>query len=724
MVNRTETALTDAGLTRRKLLALLGGGTAAGLVLGSQPWFRSAFATTEPPGPIVPVPTLPDPVLGPPPAVPTVADLAATLEWDVDKMFRYVADEVAFEPYVGALRGATGALWAKAGNAVDKALLLGALLTEAGVPHHFVRGEIGEPTGESEQGTAEPDADAVARRMAAVLLPTDVVGDWDVGRPWRRAPDFDALLATARQRVDSTVEMITAALAAEDISLPTSEPPTEPAQPTSHVWIQYADGPDWIDLDPSRPGAEPATAYGSAAETFDELPEDLYHTVTIRLTAEVVSGGQLTPTELLSHTVRSADVCGVPVVIVHPTSSWLGIEGAITGDQGYQPTLLVGDVVVEGGTVTLTTGEGAIDVLSDEASAADGQTVAEWLEVEVAVPGRPAPGRTSRAIFDRLSAEDRVNDAYDLASLPNVELTHIDDEIGDVFLPFAGSLILSIAGGMLPSSLFEADPSQEDPSSVLLQSASAFHSLRDLCELEFLEPFKVHGYYDEPTVVAVKASPTSAGALAEQTAGAHVDIVHLHRRNLSLAGSATDVNAGLLAGALDHAAERLLVDGMALTMQGDVGEVSAGRVFELAAEQGIATVVLSSANRALVADMPGAARPLLDAALDAGRVVVIPAQPVTLNSAPRIGWWEIDPATGDALDRMDDGGREAAPGYAFLLRVFTAVACTFAVLGVIGFVMKVAAGRITHPADALTESASAGGALAGCVAGGLSIKVG
>jgi hypothetical protein len=122
--------------------------------------------------------------------------------------------------------------------------------------------------------------------------------------------------------------------------------------------------------------------------------------------------------------------------------------------------------------------------------------------------------------------------------------------------------------------------------------------------------------------------------------------------------------------------------------------------------------------------MPGAARPLLDAALDAGRVVVIPAQPVTLNSAPRIGWWEIDPATGDALDRMDDGGREAAPGYAFLLRVFTAVACTFAVLGVIGFVMKVAAGRITHPADALTESASAGGALAGCAAGGLSIKVG
>ena len=56
---------------------------------------------------------------------PTVADKAADLRYDLDAIFRFVADEVEYDPYPGALRGANGTYWGLAGNSVDQALVAG-----------------------------------------------------------------------------------------------------------------------------------------------------------------------------------------------------------------------------------------------------------------------------------------------------------------------------------------------------------------------------------------------------------------------------------------------------------------------------------------------------------------------------------------------------------------------------------------------------------------------
>ena len=71
-----------------------------------------------------------------------IADLAGALAYDVEAMFRFVADDVAYHPYAGALRGARGTLAARAGNSVDKALLLGALLEASLVTYRFATGPI------------------------------------------------------------------------------------------------------------------------------------------------------------------------------------------------------------------------------------------------------------------------------------------------------------------------------------------------------------------------------------------------------------------------------------------------------------------------------------------------------------------------------------------------------------------------------------------------------
>ncbi len=75
-----------------------------------------------------------------------IADLASDLDYDATRIFRYVADEVRYEPYPGILRGARGTLAAGAGNSVDKALLLGALLDASVIEYRFARGPLDAAT--------------------------------------------------------------------------------------------------------------------------------------------------------------------------------------------------------------------------------------------------------------------------------------------------------------------------------------------------------------------------------------------------------------------------------------------------------------------------------------------------------------------------------------------------------------------------------------------------
>src|SRR5206468_4691730 len=67
---------------------------------------------------------------------------ARELRLDPQRIFAFVRDEIAYEPYRGVLRGARGTLAAGAGNALDKALLLQSLLAASGQKATLVRGKL------------------------------------------------------------------------------------------------------------------------------------------------------------------------------------------------------------------------------------------------------------------------------------------------------------------------------------------------------------------------------------------------------------------------------------------------------------------------------------------------------------------------------------------------------------------------------------------------------
>ena len=116
----------------------------------------------------------------PPGAVPTTADalgqdaidtLAGELDYDLETIFRYVTDEIWYEPYAGSLRGAGGTLESRAGNSVDKAALLAALLQSALVETRFVSGHLDDAS-----ATAIVEGSSVARDAARARAQSIMTG--------------------------------------------------------------------------------------------------------------------------------------------------------------------------------------------------------------------------------------------------------------------------------------------------------------------------------------------------------------------------------------------------------------------------------------------------------------------------------------------------------------------------------------------------------------------
>jgi RHS repeat-associated protein len=71
-----------------------------------------------------------------------IIDLAASLGGSPVKIYQWVANEIAYQPYYGSLKGAAATLSSRAGNATDQASLLIALLRASNVPARYVQGTV------------------------------------------------------------------------------------------------------------------------------------------------------------------------------------------------------------------------------------------------------------------------------------------------------------------------------------------------------------------------------------------------------------------------------------------------------------------------------------------------------------------------------------------------------------------------------------------------------
>jgi hypothetical protein len=284
----------------------------------------------------------------------------------------------------------------------------------------------------------------------------------------------------------------------------------------------------------------------------------------------------------------------------------------------------------------------------------EGEAIAEWLELRITAPdGTVSSAR--RTLFDRVGEATRAAGPVDPAAIPAAELVDLDPEHPGEFLPLSVARFISVATGA------KAWPSPDIPDGqetlALGIPVQMYHVTRDATNAILSPDRGVAVHLAAPNVTMHSYEPvlTPDGRVSVTES---LDLLHRGFGVLPVAGTTTDVPAGVLAGVTSHVAERLRGGaGQPADLAPAAPGVNVGALFEQAAADSIALRVLQGALPDDTGYPPEAAARLAEALAD-GWVAIAPERPVTIGDADRLGWWLVDPTTGATRDQIDDG-REA-----------------------------------------------------------------
>ena len=304
-------------------------------------------------------------------------------------LFGWVQTNVAFVPYLGALRGAEGVLMDRVGNSLDQSLLLSALLNDAGYPTRLAHARLPSRTvdglwanlaaARSAQASAlvkadQIDAPAVIPENASLLDAADLYG-LDRGGVGEVIDKTNADAAQVFVDLAPNVRNATVALAYILGPAGVGQPGTvivtaAMAALSDHWWVEYQDNGAWMGLDLMAPDAA-SGALAAAADTFDPaaLPQASEQLVTVRVIAEQLKAGTLIQKVVLEQAKKPRDLLGSTIGFRHFPMAWpqdwpqmtpddvqIKLRAALYAQTEWLPVLTLGDTVL-GSAGILDTGE-------------------------------------------------------------------------------------------------------------------------------------------------------------------------------------------------------------------------------------------------------------------------------------------------------------------------------------------------------------------------------
>ncbi len=202
-------------------------------------------------------------------------------DFKAEKVVDWVEQHTRWVPYQGVLRGAEGVLLDRQGNSLDRSLLLSALLEDAGHETRLANGQLSKS--------------AVER----VLQEYDAEAFEPVSPESFSSEEAKAAVGRAAEQ---------AAALAQLVQLPDSpwSAGLEPAV-ADHWWVELKGESGWRSLDPLLTGPL-ENERPKADQRFDpqELPEELFHQVTVRVVIERWDQGKVREEIPLTHSLKAA----------------------------------------------------------------------------------------------------------------------------------------------------------------------------------------------------------------------------------------------------------------------------------------------------------------------------------------------------------------------------------------------------------------------------------
>lgn len=574
---------------------------------------------------------------------PYIVQKAAELENDPARIFAFVRDEIGYESYNGSLRGARGVLWSKAGNALDQASLLIALLRASNVPARYLSGTLS-------------DEQAKKLILSMFPLPTRVVG----------CPPEDV------KRAD-----------------PANDPQLL-AETKEHYWVEFGSG--LTAADPTFRSAQIGQTFTAAKSTFTEVPDSLRYKATVRLKAEFPSGiagtAGFETTTPLNKTFNIVELVGKPFSIGHfvnsfsPPALFFGYT-----IHTYSPYILIGQNDLNIADNEIIRGVDYQEILTNYPLASQFLT-GLFFEIDVKSPD----GRMEtyeRTLFDRIGFATRQNggsislgnsadqgpalsdmDLVTINVLPGLQsLDVIADQKDRVeSLQTQLSEIKPLIDSIPPSGPQTGEQCTALSKAINLTRETlvlngeiltmAFAGASDVALHQLEQGYLTKGYYISPRLLLTLT----------KREGDNFSVKLDLRKNDLRAVPAPGQVAGIdFAFEMARGLMESTLEGVVFSQVTGMQGISVADIFgNLGEDTSLALITANNLQLLETTALSATAKARISQAAGAGETVLTPTRMVTIGDLTTVGWLEIDFLNGHTIGVMEDGGHQSIFEYPIL----------------------------------------------------------
>lgn len=606
-----------------------------------------------------------------------------------ERITQYVKEQIFFEQYEGLLRGAKGTLMARAGNALDQAVLLATLMTQSGYEAR-IASVVLEPSQArdllQEMSVERPDPPAAVDHSLLQDIVEELldIGELDSGS---LRTDMDALAhsASVLQHPDYSDVVADTQLLIElltEAGIVLGDPHAEDKlieEARDYYWVQYrrASTNPWRSAHPAFGDSPAWLADLEPADSIDgEVPADLQHRLRVAAYLEQNFGRQKRTHTLMPPWERPvANLVGEPLVYQNLPDSLPDLSDALdfdpaatlaearfffpTFNQAVAPGALafdrLGNVVdpeaaanpmagvFATGAERIGQAAGLIDSLgereSDQAAPEDFISINEvWLEYTLIEPG----GR------ERVFRRDLVSERAGRERLVSEHTFMVFGSLSEGFMldAYLGRILDMHA---LLRALLRV---QLDYRSFSVPVSDLVFDSRWLGHLELYwlmnwgnsAESSVDTYHSHPPLVIIERKN-----LTSSPPTLSVDIVSNTRRVRSMKPRSASDAAGELVrmGVWETYAESISIGADHEDPRFAVGAIRAANE----RSERLAVLHPSGTDETESSWVPDGSASGIQQDLQEGYVVVLP----TGAAAKYTGWWRINPVTGEALGRGLDG---------------------------------------------------------------------
>lgn len=618
-----------------------------------------------------------------------------------ESLLRWVRENTRLIPYQGMLRGPDGVLMDRCGNSLDRALLLGELITRIGqsvrVAHKILDKEALEKLKksflETKRATSnvanEVDKEGLSRLMQEGFIFSKEQIDSAIDKSLLETKRLQSEVAEMFMLINPAVlDILKDSVSAKEFDAEIENGLRD------YYWIELRGLNGWepLFLDEGIVAAK-----GETSETFslDSVPYALNHSVTLRLFVETLQDGKSSEQKVLEKKFLAREFSGKPLALGHVllpqpdimqilkaeeperalreavSKAWVVIPKLFVGSESHEDQLFATDGRVlpsnlqslaelgVAGSINVAKVLEKFGTLLDDGRSENktnhrekAEVIAEWLEIEIFSPGRPVKVER-RAIFDLLGPAERSGQAIKVA----IDSSSIERRA----LALGGSIDIYIYGATPHRDWLTARASEAVASALgaTARNVRKNENVNNMIANAQNERFQLalwgHAQYRSSSGMLPQAAPVMPNvSLFWQMLTSDTNGTTRARSAIDLLSNAAIVDGSIRnrisQGILDTAVEQALVSS-------DVPESgNAAMLFfqDLKAKKEWKLIKEPSSVDSL--GLSENIRFRIKNALSEGFLIIAPQSPTELpGGAQQEAYWRVDPKTGDILGISSNG---------------------------------------------------------------------